>query len=226
MARQKIYERRVVHLPDELAEAYGSMEESWAKGDEETNVAAVRWQWLRQLASGFQDEKLVWSGKVEAVLDLLQTELAHDKVVVWCDYNAAVYALLKACNERQVGSMTITGAEDLGRRQWIVNRFMEQDNPRVLILQQAIAQTGMDLSVADAAIYYTCPPGQMARVQTEDRILNLRKTTPLLYIDMVTANTVDEDVLLLMHSKKAHSQHSLTAALREAMRRRLQWTSV
>jgi hypothetical protein len=60
----------------------------------------------------------------------------------------------------------------------------------------------------------------MARVQTEDRILSLKKKTPLLYVDLVVKDSVDEDVLDLLKDKIALSDLSLTRALAAKMRER------
>ena len=98
--------------------------------------------------------------------------------------------------------------------------MFQRKEVRVLVLQQATAQTGVDLSAADTAIYFSTPPGQMARVQTEDRILSLKKSSPLLYVDLVVKGSVDEDVMELLAEKKALSDLSLGRALAAKMRER------
>jgi hypothetical protein len=85
-------------MPDKLRKAYHDMERSFAAemdgAEVETKWAGARWHNLRFLASGIFDGKMVWPGKLDEIVSLLTGELASDKVVIWCCYNAEVAAVV------------------------------------------------------------------------------------------------------------------------------------
>lgn len=228
MGREKVHERREVVLPDELRKAYRKAERDFileweGKEEKRTIWMTAAWQWLRQLASGFLDGRVVWPGKVEEVVELAMGELRRDPFVVWCTYNAEIFAIAEALKAAGCPALTLTGEDALPMREAKRKTFFN-GGARALVLQQAIAQTGVDLSVADTAIYFSTPCGQMARSQTEDRILSMQKGGPLLYVDLVCKGTVDEDVLGMLRQKGTRSDASLSRALAVAMRERKPWT--
>jgi hypothetical protein len=219
----KIYERRELTLPPSLRKIYNKAETEFlmAKGDlsASTKWVTVVWQWLRQLCGGFIQKELVWSAKIKELLSLLLGELKRDQVVVWCCYNAEIAAIMSSLKTKHITCDGWTGATKPTQRHEIRKRF-QAGKMRVLVLQQATAKTGMDLSAADTAIYYSSPPGQEARLQTEDRILSLKKKQSLLYIDLVVKDTVEEDTLAELKKKIALSDLSLSRALLASMRKR------
>ena len=90
----------------------------------------------------------------------------------------------------------------------------------MLLLQQAIAQMGMDLSRADTAIYFSEPAGYLAKAQTEDRIIHPEKSSPLLYISLVVKDSVDADLHSALRVKGVSSSLTLSRALKKSLERR------
>lgn len=219
----KVRERRVLDLPAALRRDYDKIESEMRLGDWSTKWAVGKWQKLRLLCAGLLDGRSVWTGKADALVELLRGELARDQVVVWSSYNDEVHNTRDALIRASISVLTWTGETDpLDREK--VRRVFQEKRVRVLVLQQATVQTGCDLSAADTAIYLSSPPGQMARRQTEDRILRVGKSGALLYVDLVVRDSVDEDVLALLDEKVARSELSLGRALAAKMReRRKSW---
>ena len=60
---------------------------------------------------------------------------------------------------------------------------------------------GINLSAADTAIYFSNSWALQDRLQSEDRILSPENNT-LLYIDLITKNTIDEDIMLALQDKR------------------------
>ena len=240
MERKKMYEQRTLQFPKEIQKIYDEAEtrfilgkpgedskESKALHDPEDLVAdstSTKWVtsvyiWLRRLCGGFLWDDLAWPGKLNELLDLLKGELKGEQTVVWCFFNNEVHAIRKMLQKNRISSTGWTG-EDIPQERRARQKEFQAGKHQVLVIQQATAQVGMDLSAADTAIYYSSPPGQIARRQTEDRILSLRKKTPLLYIDLVVPSSVDSDVLAQLQQKKILSDLSLSRALLHAMRTR------
>ncbi len=226
MDRVKIRERREIEMPESIRATYNKMElemTSAATGTDAqfTKWWPVTWGWMRQLCGGFLQGSLAWRGKIDALLELLRGELARDQVVVWCSYNAEVHLVRDELTRLGIPSAWWTGVVPPAVRE-TRRKLFANGRYRVLVVQEATAQTGMDLSAADAAIYYSTPAGAMARSQTEDRILSLSKHGPLLYVDLVVKASVDEDVLAQLERKAATSDLSLSRALFAAARARAQ----
>ncbi len=225
LQEQKIFEVREFEFSGKVKTTYQKAEKDFVlqydEVDKSTKWVTTQWQWLRQICGGFIEGSLIWDEKIKCVEDLINGELAGQNVVVWCCYNNEVRALSKRI-QRARG---LTGENSISERHNVVREFGKTYN--VLVLQQAIAQMGMDLSVSDTAIYYSCPVGQMARKQTEDRILSvdkIKRGVPLLYIDLVVKNSVDEDVQKMIAAKVQRSDLSLTRALATAIKERITWT--
>jgi len=214
----KVYERRELPLPRRLQRIYDTACDEMllmVRGKEisRTRYALVRTTWLRQLVSGFVDKRLEWAGKLDELVELLTGELAQEQVVVWFNYNHEIEAALGRLRKAGVQAELMTGAVKPKARAKLEARFRVGDF-RVFLLQQAVAQTGMDLAAADTAIYFSPPLGTMARRQTEDRILNVAKKGPLLILDLVVKDTVDEALLESLQAKVTRGKWTMERVYR------------
>lgn len=223
MDRPKIYETRSLELPADLKKIYKKAEQDFVleldSKSKTTIYAPVRTTWLRQLCGGFLDGKLVWPGKVEEVVYLLRSELRNEKVIVWFDYNQELHAVEQALDKKGILSNAVTGKDSRKTRQW---KFQDWrvNSIRILLVQQRIAQTGMDLSAADTNIYYSSPLGLHDRKQTEDRSIHPSKKTAVLYLDLVVKNSVEQDFHRALFDKSTRCEQTLRRAMLYNLNRR------
>lgn len=219
----KVKQVRRVFLDKKTRLAYDKLERDFATeldGHElKTLWSGAKFAWLRQLANGFIKGEMSWSGKVNELLDLLTGELKGEQVVVWFNFNAEIKSAHQSLVDAGIKTAFITGETLLKLRKEWVDEF-RRGSIRVLLLQQAVAQTGLDLSVADTAIYFSLPTSLMAIKQTEDRILKMGKSG-LLYLYLVTAETVDEDVFQGSKTKGLVNDLSFNRIVREKMMQRI-----
>ena len=222
---------RRVEMPDKFMEVYRKLEEEFLLeyDDQEINRTVwtlTRYHWLRRLAGGFMQldpddptPQLVWDGKVREVVDLLFGELSTEQVVIWFNYNLELHTVnlklqragLKC--ESMHGELTVDLREE--RR-----RAFQKGDIRVLCVQQAVAQMGMNLSAAGAAYYYSEPVGLLARKQTEDRTIDVTDRKGTLYVHSHTQGTVDEDIYEANKMKSLRSSVTLGKALVATMMKR------
>jgi len=219
----KVKQVRRVFLDKKTRLAYDKLERDFATeldGHElKTLWAGAKFAWLRQLANGFIKGEMSWSGKVKELSDLLTGELKGEKVVVWFNFNAEVKAVHQALVDLGIKAASLTGETLLKlRKEWVED--FRRGSIQVLLLQQAVAQTGLDLSAADTAIYFSLPTSLMAMKQTEDRILKMGKSG-LLYLYLVTAKTVDEDVFEGSRAKGLTNDVSLARIVHERFKQRM-----
>ena len=210
---------RELELPPDMRAQYEKVESSFELGNKTTIWATVQYQWLRAVCAGFLEEKLVWPGKITELVTLLQTELKDEPVPIWFDYNKEIFAVAEALLKENISHRILTGLTPLlereqKRKDWIAGKF------QVLLIQQRIAQMGMNLSHADTAIYFSEPSGPLASIQVEDRILSLDKKTILLYLHLIVKDSVESDMYQELRARRFTSDLSLSRALQSRMESR------
>jgi SNF2 family DNA or RNA helicase len=197
---KKIYEKRAIELPKPVRDAYDEVKATFSlryaetRTDKKTIYATDVFNWLRQMTSGIIDNNIVHSEKILSIINLLQGELKNDQVVVWTNYILENKTLQAHLKHSGINCQNILGETRPETRSTIVKAF-QLHKYRVLICQVQCAKFGLNLSAARTAIYYSCPLAFIDRSQSEDRILNINDKSPLLYIDIVARDTVDEDIL-------------------------------
>ena len=224
MATKKVYERREVELPPKLRKAYEEAERVFVleyDGEEvkRTVWATERWHWMRRLCAGFVDHELVWSGKVDELVSLAKGELREEQIVVWFAYNAEIHACARALRAKKVRTEVMTGDTPPERRRAVENQF-RAGWFRVILIQEMLGETGLDLSMADTAIYFSNNPGLQARMQSEARIEHPKKKVPALYIDLVARDTVEETISENLTLKGYRSQILFDRAVMAGIRER------
>jgi SNF2 family DNA or RNA helicase len=220
MDREKIYSNRYIEMPKKIRRTYKTAEKEFIleyDGIEKKTIwSMVRYIWLRRLCGGFIDDQKIWDGKIKGLVNLLMGELAKEQVVVWFSYLAEIHEAESALKKAGVSRCALTGRLNELTRKHIIKDF-QNSNIRVLLIQYQVAESGVDLSAADTAIYFSEPLGLHARKQTEDRILNLNKSGPLLYVHLLVEKSVDTDIRKAMQGKDKLSSRQLNEALRISM---------
>lgn len=224
MVTRRVYERREVELPKKLRDAYSDAEKLFVLEYDEAEVkrtvwATERWHWMRRLCAGFVDRKLVWPGKIKELVSLARGELYGEQVVVWFAYNAEIYECAKALRAANVRAEVMVGETKPERRRALENHF-RKGWFRVFLIQEMLGESGLDLSTADTAMYFSNNPGYFARVESEARIEHPKKTTPCLYIDLVAKDTVEEVISENLLIKGYRSQSMFDRAVMHGMRQR------
>ena len=136
---------------------------------------------------------------------LFQGDLKYEKVLIWCKYKKEAEYIDYLLSGSEIRSFVITS--DTKDKKKYIDLFKHTNKCQVLVATYGTLDQGVDLSVADTAIRYslTWSPRQM--LQSEDRIIHPSKKTPVLYIDLITKNTVDEDIY------HAHQERNLKESL-------------
>ncbi len=224
--KEKIRIKRIVKLPKDLRRQYELMEDDFEfqradGGYTTTKYSITKHNWLRQLCGGFLDKELVWKGKINSVKELLKTELKRDFVIIWAWYRHEIEALSEAFRAAGIEVSTLMGGMTPKNRLKRVKQFQD-GKIRVFIIQPETGKMGMDLSLADTAIYYSEPEGQETSKQTEDRILALSKDGPLQFIYMQVEDSVDQDIREAQCMKSLRTSYTFNQALKQSMLRRIE----
>lgn len=225
LGNRRIFERRTVKLPEALRKNYNEMEKSFATeiGDEhvETVWATVRSVHLAKMAGGW---KGTYDHKVREVLNLIQGELKGEQVVIWFRFIAEIDSVAGALADVGVAFRRITGADSYEDRKASIQMF-RQGAARVVLCQLRAARFGTDLSTSSTAIFFSNEYSSEVRSQAIERIENITKNEPLLILDLVAENTVDEDCLDALLEKSADSKVFFSRMLDAFKERREKWVT-
>ena len=207
----KIYETRALKFPPFIQKMYDEVKRDFLLTLHNKVVATTKWvpvqyTWLQQLSSGFLGEKLLWDGKIKQLIDLLEGELKNEQVVVWYKFNAPLFETSLQLSRRKIEHRKIVGEENRVDREASIDLF-RAGSVRVLLCQVKCGKTALDLSNSSTAVYFSNSHALEERIQSEDRILNPAKHEPLLYLDLITEGTVEEDIVELLRDKKCEAQY-------------------
>lgn len=220
---KRVPERRFVELPPEFKREYrDSLKNFLVAGEEVKYLVAVR-VWLQRLAGGYPGVEGLESGhKTRELISLLDGELKGEQVVVFFRFNNEIRGVGEALKARGISCLQITGEDKrFGRAE--KRREFQVGKARVALLQTRCVRYGTDFSAANTAIYYSNWEDYEIRGQSEERILSLSKTSSLLTIDLITHNTLDEDIYLGLREKGASAKY-FNARLVERIRARAENT--
>lgn len=239
LKNHKVYETRRVELPPALRRAYNKVEKEYIAEYEGRHLGDTQWAmvastWLARMAGGFlpvqptvdlneditdSPGEFVSDAKVKELVALVMTELKDQQIIVWYRFNAEIEESISALRKVGIDAAAIMGVTPYATRDQF-RRMFAKGEIRIILCQIKCARYGIDLSAADTAIYFSNSYALEERAQSEDRIVHPLKTTPLLYIDLVAANTVDEAVVETLREKHADARYFLSKLIERFRGRR------
>jgi superfamily II DNA or RNA helicase len=171
--------------------------------------------WQSRVAGGCQtDGSQISSAKLKEIINLLNTELKGEQVLVWFRFNAEIAHAAKAFADAGFAGGVITGLTSDDDRVKIHQAF-QANKVQLLLMQIKCGKFALDYSNARTAIYYSNGYDAEDRYQSEDRIISADRRDPVLYIDMVTEGTVDEQIVRALKGKRLRSSQFLEKILME-----------
>ena len=204
---KKIYEKRYVYMNPEQKRLYKKIETEFATDFTETKWNVTKLLWMARVAGGFEPDtlKTLSDLKTKEIYTLLTSELKDESVVIWFRFNSELLHVSNYLRTKGIRSYAIYGTVPTNDRNIFIQKF-KTGEVQVLCVQIKCGKFGVDWSNASTAIYYSNSYEAEERAQSEDRIVHPKKKEPLLYIDLVTKDTVDEDVIQTLKEKNINSK--------------------
>ena len=168
-----------------------------------TIYATQKFLWLRGFSSGFVDKKIVDKCKIDMLVNLCHEELKGQQLVIWCSYLHEI-DLIWASFHSDTAEI-INGSIPPSQRAEIVKKF-QSGKIQYLCIQPETMKYGSKLTAADCMVYFSSPLSGLTRQQTEDRTIDVDKKDSILIIDLLTKDTVDEDIYLSLIKKESQAQ--------------------
>ena len=203
---KKFYERRVVPLNAVqkrlIKEIDTDFEYSTVEGITTTKSVLTTCIWMQRIAGGYTPDglTLINPAKQKAILELLKGDLKTQSILIWFRFNREIWGMRNFLEGEGYHVECITGVVPFAARKLLQRDFNNHKFP-ILLMQVQCGKMGIDLSGADTAIYYSNSWSGESRAQSEDRIIHPVKRDPLLYVDIVSKGSADEDVLFALREK-------------------------
>lgn len=209
----KIYQTHYFDLLPEQQRAYEHVlnERNWIKpgGEIDTFTALTVITKLRQITSGF----ILSDGEPTELLNAAPRMAALEEALDECSGPVIIWASFQE-EIRQIAAMLRKAGEEVREyhggtksadRTAAIDDF-QSGRVRFFVGNPAAAGTGLTLTAAETAIYYSCDFSLGQRLQSEDRCHRIGTTKHVVYIDIVGRETIDERIALALQTKKVTAQ--------------------
>ena len=148
---------------------------------------------LQQIASGFcytqegplGDKQLqeLNTAKEDALSDILTDLDGSSHIVVFCLFKHDLDAVARSADKCKIKCFELSGR---------ANRFAEwKDQGGVLAVQIQAGAEGVDMTMANHAIYYSVPHSLALYNQSKARLYRPNQTRPVVFTHLIAAKTVD-----------------------------------
>jgi SNF2 family DNA or RNA helicase len=203
MGNKHVYEKRMVEMNRMQQHTQRTIMKDFAYADVETKWAPVQQTWLARLAGGFSPDgkELMSDAKLKALVEILKEDMPGKQLVVWARFRSEIKTIRQWLNSKKIKTASMTGGTDRVKRKERIKDF-QNGKIRVLVIQAKLGMYGLNLAAADADVYYSNMWDNEVRSQCEKRIEHLTKKRPLLHIDLMTRDSVDEEVVPRLRQKK------------------------
>jgi Superfamily II DNA/RNA helicases, SNF2 family len=124
------------------------------------------------------------------------------KAVVWCAYGHSIN-LVSETLRREYGADSVAhfwGGNERTRESE-EKRFKTDPACRWLVATAAARGRGRTWDVADLVVYHSNTDDLDHRMQSEERVHAIGKTTPVTYVDLMVPGTVDEKIIHALRNK-------------------------
>ena len=135
--------------------------------------------------------------RMQALKDILSDIDA--KVIIWARFKADLKAI-----ESELGSLAVSyhGEVNADDREAAVSAFQNDPKIKYFIGNPQSGGTGLTLTAADYAIYYSNSFDLEQRMQSEDRCHRIGTKNNITYIDIEARKTVDSKIIQALREKK------------------------
>lgn len=207
----KIYEPRYVEMTAEQKILYKSMKD---KGFAELNklevVTAMNFLTqagkLHQIANGIlissMGDRSIPNNKYDALLEILETEATGSVAIAACYVkNVQQINLLVKAKYGNTQCSAIAGDTPIAERERAIDRF-QSGKQRFLVINPSTVREGIDLFFGHTCIFFNNSFHLDYRIQFEDRFHRIGQVNKVTYIDLLTEDTVDDEVLSALMDKQ------------------------
>lgn len=180
------------------------------------DTAIVQTIRLQQLICGiFTTEdgsiKHIENNRLKVLRSLLESICTNkeNKVIVWTTFTPTYEPISSICKELGIGHTFLTGQQNKEEKDTNVKAFNTDEDVQVIIANQGAGGTGINLTAANYAVYFSRSFNLAHDLQSEARNYRGGQKRKVTRIDLVTPDTIDEAILEKLKDKKEHAEDIL-----------------
>lgn len=180
------------------------------------DLAIVKTLRLMQICAGvFTSEEgkntVLKTERAKALKELLEEICANkeNKVIVWSVFTPTYSVIEEICKGLGLKYTFLTGRQDKDEKQDNVDRFNNDKETQVIIANQGAGGTGVNLTASNYSIYYSRSYNLEHDIQSEARNYRGGQNRKVTRIDLVTPESIDEEILKALAKKKANAENIL-----------------
>ncbi|MCB2168422.1 MAG: DEAD/DEAH box helicase [Deltaproteobacteria bacterium] len=144
-------------------------------------------------------------GKLLNLVELVEQIAAmKEKCLIWSSFADNVNWL--ADHLSTFGTVKVHGKVNMERRNRAVEKFLTDPETRVFVATPQAAKEGLTLTVANHVIFYDRTFSLDDYIQAQDRIHRISQTKPCHIYNLIMAESIDEWIEILLHSKQLAAQ--------------------
>lgn len=207
----KLFETVPVTLSERASNLYREMAKEMIIEIEDTHATAaivlVKLLRLSQITSGFVKDvdgnvRIFDNSKLDTCIDLVDDLLEEEhKVVIFVRFSSDIDRIKDKLLIRKVPHAILSGSVPVAKRDSLVQRFQTDPKLKVFIAQIQAGSLGIDLTAADAAIFYSLDYNAANYWQAQDRIHRIGQTKKVTYYHLVVPKSIDAIVLQTLKEK-------------------------
>ena len=216
----KIYTSRRVPLTKEQLTAYVQMKKlaltRLEKGELSTTASVLtQIMRLQEICCGHlkMDDGTIQDLPNKRLDELFNTiDEMSGKVIIWATWVYDLERIVEMLRQRYGtdSAEAFYGATPQDQRQAIVRNFQKKEHPlRFFVGNPKTGGYGLTLTAATNVIYWNNSYDLETRIQSEDRAHRIGQDRHVLYVDLISPNTVDEKILKALKSKISIAQEVL-----------------
>lgn len=165
------------------------------------------------------DPRLIYEGygggsaKLETCVELVRSGVAGDhKILLFSQFTSMLDLIGERLAKEGIKYHVLTGATPKEERIRTVNAFYKDDVPVFLISLKA-GGTGLNLTAADMVIHYDPWWNVAAQNQATDRAHRIGQEKQVSVFQLITKDTIEENILKLQRSKQALAEQVVTEGM-------------
>jgi SNF2 family DNA or RNA helicase len=165
---------------------------------------------LQQLTSGFilvdgEPTELANAGpRMRALREVVED--SEGQIIVWARFRAELARIARELAD--YGVVEYHGGISPKDREAAVDAF-QSGAARIFVANPAAGGTGLTLHAASTVIYHSCSFSLEERLQSEGRAHRIGTRHPVVYIDLVATDTVDERIAAALQAKAGVAEQIL-----------------
>lgn len=158
---------------------------------------------LQQIACGWYPEPkarpLPENPRVDALEDIIE-DYGDGKIIIWARFVADILLIKERLGD---DALTYFGGTKEKDREDAVKNFQDKNNRSKFFISNKAGSTGLTLTAAEHAIYYSNDFDLETRLQGEDRNHRIGTTKGVLYTDIEAEKSIDRKIINALRKKKS-----------------------